>query len=73
MGSFVAGVVVDKTKWFQEVAKVSYSIAGIAFCAFALVSHVSCLRNFEGLLQLLGMDGIESDRGRLGRTRLDDD
>lgn len=38
LGSVVAGVIVDRTKWFEQVAKISYSIAAVVSCAFALLS-----------------------------------
>jgi len=37
----VAGIIVDRTKWFEQIAKICYSLAGVVSCAFAVLSLYS--------------------------------
>ena len=39
VGGGLAGVYVDKTKKFQETAKISYGLAAISCCLLAIVSR----------------------------------
>jgi len=43
VGSVITGLIVDRTKWFEPMAKINYSLAVAFCCAFAVLSLHSAM------------------------------
>ena len=63
VGGGLAGVYVDKTKKFQETAKISYGLAAISCCLLTIVSRTIgplCCFGFHIILFCAVSDNIHS-------------